>query len=172
LSPERLVVIDATWATTHMARRHGRAQRGQRVVAPVPHGHWKTSTLLAARRHDPITAPCVFAGASNGERFRADVEPALAPTLQSGDIVIMDHLGAHKVAGVRAAIEARAARLLYLPPYSPDLNPIEQAFAKNAAADRRHPHHRRALARHRSRPGRLQPHRMPQLLRPRRLCSV
>jgi transposase len=99
-------------------------------VAPVPHGHWKTSTLLAARRHDPITAPCVFAGASNGERFRADVEPALAPTLQSGDIVIMDHLGAHKVAGVRAAIEARAARLLYLPPYSPDLNPIEQAFAK------------------------------------------
>jgi transposase len=130
LSPERLVFIDETWATTNMARRHGRAKRGQRVVAPVPHGHWKTSTLLAALRHDRITAPCVFDGAINGERFLAYVEQALAPTLRPGDIVVMDNLGAHKVAGVRAAIEARGARLLYLPPYSPDLNPIEQAFAK------------------------------------------
>jgi transposase len=130
LSPERLVFIDETWATTNMTRRHGRAKRGQRVVAPVPHGHWKTSTFLAALRHDRITAPCVFDGAINGERFLAYVEQALAPTLRPGDIVVMDNLGAHKVAGVRDAIEARGARLLYLPPYSPDLNPIEQAFAK------------------------------------------
>ena len=122
--------IDETWAATNMARGHGRARRGQRVVAAVPQGHWKTSTLVAALRHDRITAPCVFDGAINGARFRAYVEQALAPTLQPGDIVIMDNLGAHKVAGVRAAIQARGARVLYLPPYSPDLNPIEQAFAK------------------------------------------
>jgi transposase len=113
-----------------MARRHGRARRGQRLVTAVPHGHWKTSTLVAALRHDRITAPCVFDGASNGVRFFAYVEQALAPTLRPGDIVVMDNLGAHKVAGVRAAIQARGARLLYLPPYSPDLNPIEHAFAK------------------------------------------
>jgi transposase len=124
------VFIDETWATTNMARRHGRARRGQRLVAAVPHGHWKTSTLVAALRHDRIAAPCVFDGAINGTRFRAYVEQALAPTLLPGDIVVMDNLGAHKVQGVRAAIEARGAHLLYLPPYSPDLNPIEQAFAK------------------------------------------
>ncbi|HEU4329122.1 MAG TPA: IS630 family transposase [Roseiflexaceae bacterium] len=130
LSPERLVFIDETWATTHMARRHGRARRGQRLVAAVPHGHWKTTTFLAALRHDRLTAPCVFDGAINGERFCAWVEQALAPTLAQGDLVIMDNLGAHKVQGVREAIEARGAQLLYLPPYSPDLNPIEQVFAK------------------------------------------
>jgi transposase len=124
------VFIDETWATTNMTRRHGRARRGQRLVAAVPHGHWKTTTFLAALRHDRITAPCVFDGAINGERFRAWVEQALAPTLCPGDLVIMDNLGAHKVQGVRAAIEARGARLLHLPPYSPDLNPIEQVFAK------------------------------------------
>lgn len=113
-----------------MARRHGRARRGQRLVAAVPHGHWKTTTFLAALRHDRITAPCVFDGAINGARFCAYVEQALAPTLGPGDLVIMDNLGAHKVQGVREAIEARGARLLYLPPYSPDLNPIEQLFAK------------------------------------------
>jgi transposase len=130
LSPKRLVFIDETWATTNMARRYGRARRGQRLVASVPHGHWKTTTFLAALRHDRITAPCVFDGAINGERFRAWVEQALAPTLGPGDVVIMDNLPAHKVQGVRAAIEARGAQLFYLPPYSPDLNPIEQAFAK------------------------------------------
>jgi transposase len=124
------VFIDETWATTNMARRHGRARRGRRLVAAVPHGHWKTSTFIAALRHDRITAPCVFDGAINGARFRAYVEQALAPTLAPGDIVIMDNLGAHKVAGVREAIQARGACVLYLPPYSPDLNPIEQAFAK------------------------------------------
>jgi transposase len=124
------VFIDETWATTNMARRHGRAQRGARVVAAVPHGHWKTTTFLAALRHNGISAPCVFDGAINGARFLAYVEQALAPTLRRGDIVVLDNLRAHKVKGVRDAIEARGARLLYLPPYSPDLNPIEQAFAK------------------------------------------
>ena len=122
--------IDETWATTNMARRYGRAQRGARVVAAVPHGHWKTTTFLAALRHDGITAPCVFDGAINGTRFLAYVEQALAPTLRPGDIVVLDNLRAHKVNGVRAAIEAAGAELLYLPPYSPDLNPIELAFAK------------------------------------------
>jgi transposase len=124
------VFVDETWATTNMARQHGRAQRGQRLVAAVPHGHWKTSTFLAALRHDRITAPCVFDGAIDGERFCAWVEQALAPTLAPGDIVIMDNLAAHEVAGVAEAIAARGARVLHLPPYSPDLNPIEQLFAK------------------------------------------
>ena len=122
--------IDETWATTNMARRHGRARRGTRVVAAVPHGHWKTTTLIAALRHDGLTAPCVFDGAINGARFLAYVEQGLAPTLRPGDVVVMDNLKVHKVNGVREAIEAQGARLLYLPPYSPDLNPIELAFAK------------------------------------------
>jgi transposase len=130
LNAARLVFIDETWATTNMARRHGRARRGQRVVAAVPHGHWKTTTLVAALRQDGLSAPCVFDGAINGARFLAYVEQALAPTLRQGDVVIMDNLRAHKVKGVREAIEAAGARLLYLPPYSPDLNPIEHAFAK------------------------------------------
>jgi transposase len=124
------VFIDETWATTAMARRYGRARRGARVVAAVPHGHWKTTTFVAALRHDGLSAPCVFDGAINGERFRAYVEQGLAPTLAPGDVVVMDNLRAHKVKGVREAIEAAGARLLYLPPYSPDLNPIEHAFAK------------------------------------------
>ena len=130
MSAQRLVFIDETWAATNMARRHGRALRGQRVVAAVPHGHWKTTTFLAALRHDGMSAPCVFDGAINGARFLAWVEQALVPTLRPGDIVVLDNLGAHKVKGVRRAIEAAGAELLYLPPYSPDLNPIEQAFAK------------------------------------------
>jgi transposase len=130
LKPERLVFIDETWATTAMARRYGRALRGARVVAAVPHGHWKTTTLLAALRHHGLTAPCVFDGAINGARFLAYIEQVLAPTLRPGDVVVLDNLSAHKVKGVRAAIEAAGAELLYLPPYSPDLNPIELAFAK------------------------------------------
>ena len=94
------------------------------------HGHRKTTTFVAALRHDRITAPCVFDGPINGAAFRAWIEQALAPTLAPGDIVILDNLGSHKVAGVRAAVEARGAELVYLPPYSPDLNPIEQVFAK------------------------------------------
>jgi transposase len=113
-----------------MARRCGRALRGQRLVASVPHGHWKTRTFLAALRQDKVTAPCVIDGAINGELFLAYVEQFLAPTLMPGDIVIMDNLGSHKVDGVQRAIEAVGAKLIYLPPYSPDLNPIEQFFSK------------------------------------------
>ena len=113
-----------------MTRRFGRCPRGQRLLAAVPHGHWKTSTFVAALRTSGLTAPLVIDGAMNGEVFRAYVEQVLAPTLAPGDIVIMDNLGSHKVAGVRQAIEAQGANLWYLPPYSPDLNPIEQAFAK------------------------------------------
>jgi transposase len=130
LKPANLVFIDETGAATNMARRHGRCRRGQRLVAAVPHGHWKTTTFLGALRQDGITAPCVFDGPVNGEAFRAYVQQVLVPTLKPGDVVIMDNLGSHKVAGIRDAIEAAGAGLLYLPPYSPDLNPIEQAFAK------------------------------------------
>ena len=113
-----------------MARRYGRARRGARVVGAVPHGHWKTTTVIAALRHDGVSAPCVFDGAINGARFLAYVEQALAPTLRPGDVVVLDNLRAHKVKGVREAIAAAGAELRYLPPYSPDLNPIELAFAK------------------------------------------
>jgi transposase len=130
MNAARLVFIDETWATTNMARRYGRAPRGERVIASVPHGHWKTSTFVAGLRYDGITAPLVIDGAMNGIVFLAYVEQFLAPTLAPGDIVIMDNLSSHKVAGVREAIEARGAGLIYLPAYSPDLNPIEQAFAK------------------------------------------
>ncbi len=113
-----------------MARRYGRAPRGERCRAPVPHGHWKTTTFAAGLRLDGLTAPLVLDGPMTGSIFLAYVEQMLVPTLGAGDIVIMDNLPAHKVTGVRAAIEAAGATLLYLPPYSPDFNPIEMAFAK------------------------------------------
>ena len=125
-----MVFIDETGASTKMARRYGRCPKGQRLTMAVPHGHWKTTTFLAALRHDRIDAPCVIDGPMNGELFRAYVEQFLAPTLSPGDIVVMDNLPAHKVKGVAEAITARGAELRYLPPYSPDLNPIEQLFAK------------------------------------------
>jgi transposase len=128
--PQRLVFIDETWASTNMTRRHGRCAKGKRLLAYTPFGHWKTTTFIAALRHDRITAPYVFDGPINGETFLAYVEQALVPTLAAGDIVIMDNLGSHKVAGVREAIEAAGASLCYLPPYSPDFDPIEQVFAK------------------------------------------
>lgn len=130
LDAGRLIFIDETWTKTNMVRLYGWAPVGHRLVDAVPHGHWKTSTFIAGLRQDGLVAPCVFNGAINGELFLAYVEQVLAPTLTRGDIVVMDNLGSHKVAGVRKAIEAAGARLLYLPPYSPDLNPIEQAFAK------------------------------------------
>jgi len=126
----KLVFIDETWVKTNMVRPRGRAPRGQRLVDKTAHGHWRTSTFLAGLRHDGVIAPGVFDGAINGALFLAWVEQVLVPTLRPGDIVVMDNLGSHKVAGVRAAIEATGAELRYLPPYSPDLNPIEQVFAK------------------------------------------
>lgn len=113
-----------------MARTHGRRRRGDRLVASVPHGHWKTMTLVAALRSDRIDAPMVIDEPMNGLIFITWIEKALVPTLKPGDIVIMDNLPAHKVKGVRQAIETVGAKLRYLPPYSPDLNPIEQVFAK------------------------------------------
>lgn len=125
-----LVFIDETWATTNMTRRYGRQRRGRRLVDKVPHGHWKTTTFIGALRHDGLTAPLVVDGAINGEIFLAYVQQQLAPTLRPGDIVVMDNLASHKVAGVRKAIEKAGAKVVYLPPYSPDFNPIEMLFAK------------------------------------------
>lgn len=130
MNAARLVFIDETGAQTNMTRRYGRAPRGQRLLCKVPWGHWKTTTFVSALRWDGITAPAVFDGPMDGDCFRAYVEQVLAPTLSPGDIVIMDNLASHKVAGIKEAIEATGAVLRYLPPYSPDLNPIEQAIAK------------------------------------------
>jgi transposase len=130
LDPERLVFIDETWASTNMARRYGRAPRGQRVRMSIPHGHWKTTTFVGALRLTGMTAPMVLDGPINGHAFQAYVDQVLVPELKPGDVVIMDNLGSHKGAGVRAAIETAGAKLLYLTPYSPDFNPIENAFAK------------------------------------------
>lgn len=130
LDPTRLVFIDETWATTNMARKYGRAPKGERLRASVPHGHWKTTTFVAALRLGGLTAPMVLDGPINGLWFQAYVEQVLVPTLSAGDIVVMDNLGSHKGVGVRRAIEAAGATLLYLPPYSPDFNPIEKAFSK------------------------------------------
>lgn len=113
-----------------MARTHGRAPRGKRLRSPVPHGHWKTTTFVAGLRNCGMVAPMVLDGPINGVAFQAYVDQVLAPELRPGDIVVMDNLGSHKGAGIRAAIEAAGASLLYLPPYSPDFNPIENAFAK------------------------------------------
>jgi len=130
LDPERLVFIDETGTATNMARLRGRAPRGARLVGKVPQGHWKTTTFVAGLRSSALTAPCVIDGPMNGSAFLAYIEQILAPSLKLGDLVVMDNLSAHKVPGVREAIEAAGARLFYLPPYSPDFNPIEQLFAK------------------------------------------
>jgi len=130
IASERLVFIDETWTKTNMAPLRGWAPRGDRLVAEVPHGHWKTTTFVAALRHDRIEAPWVLDGPINGESFKTYVETVLAPTLLPGDIVVMDNLGSHKGKAVRRAIRAAGAKLFLLPKYSPDLNPIEQVFAK------------------------------------------
>ena len=130
LDPAKLVFVDETGTSTNMARLRGRCRRGERLVAHVPQGHWKTTTFVAGLRNNAVTAPFVIDEPMNGEIFLTYLKQCLAPTLAPGDIVIMDNLSAHKVAGVSEIIEARGARLLYLPPYSPDLNPIEQLFAK------------------------------------------
>lgn len=113
-----------------MTRSHGWAACGQRLVDKTPHGHWNTTTFVAALRHDQIEAPCLFDGPINGELFLAYVEQVLVPILKPGDIVILDNLGSHKGKAVRKAIRAVGAKLIFLPKYSPDLNPIEQVFAK------------------------------------------
>ncbi|HEX7076550.1 MAG TPA: IS630 family transposase [Hyphomicrobiaceae bacterium] len=130
LDPRRLVFIDETWIKTNMAPLRGWGPKGKRLRGFTPHGHWRTLTFLAALRCDRLTAPCVFDGPINGQCFRAYVEQQLVPVLEPGDIVVMDNLGSHKAAAVRQMIQAAGARLWYLPPYSPDLNPIEQTFAK------------------------------------------
>ncbi len=130
LDPERIIFLDETAAATNMARRHGRAERGKRCRIAVPHGHYKTTTVTATLRGSGPFAIELMDGATNGARFMSYVIDVLVPALKLGDTVVMDNLSAHKVKGVREAIEAAGARLLYLPAYSPDFNPIENAFAK------------------------------------------
>jgi transposase len=130
IDPRRLVFIDETWTKTNMTRLRGWSPRGRRLIDKVPHGHWKTATFLAALRNDRIEAPCLFDGPINGERFTAYVEQFLVPTLKPGDVVILDNLGSHKGKTARKAVRDVGARLVFLPKYSPDLNPIEQFFAK------------------------------------------
>lgn len=130
LDPERLVFIDETGASTKMARLRGRAKRGERCVAAIPHGHWKTTTFTAGLRLGGMVAPMVLDGPMDGDVFLAYIKTLVVPELAPGDVVIMDNLPAHKVSGVRQAIEDAGGRLIYLPPYSPDFNPIEMAFSK------------------------------------------
>jgi transposase len=125
-----LVFIDETWTKTNMSPLRGWAERGTRLTTKVPHGHWKTTTFLAALRHDRIDAPWLLDGPIDGETFQIYVEKVLVPTLKPGDIVIMDNLGSHKRKAVRQIIRSAGAKLFLLPKYSPDLNPIEQVFAK------------------------------------------
>ena len=136
IDPSRLVFIDETWTwtwtwtKTNMAPLRGGSPRGLRLAAKVPHGHWQTTTFLAALRHDRIEAPWLLDGPINGESFKTYVDKVLVPTLRPGDVVLMDHLGSHKSKAVRQLIRSAGAKLLFLPKYSPDLNPIEQVFAK------------------------------------------
>jgi transposase len=130
MDPERFVFLDETGATTNMTRRYGWGPRSERLVDATPWGHWQTTTFVAGLRASGIVAPWLIGGAMDGAAFRTYVEQVLVLDLQQDDVVVMDNLPAHKVAGVREAIRAAGASVLYLPPYSPDLNPIEQAFAK------------------------------------------
>ena len=130
LDPERLVFLDETWASTNMARTHGRCPRGERLRVGVPHGHWKTTTFVAGLTTRGMIAPWVLDGPINRNAFETYVEKVLVPELPQGTVVVMDNLSSHKGPRVRQMIEAAGASLLYLPPYSPDFNPIENAFAK------------------------------------------
>ena len=130
MDAERFVLLDETAATTAMTRLYGWGPRGARLIDAVPHGHWRTTTFLAGLRGKGVIAPLVVDGPVTGAVFRAYIEQMLAPTLRGGDVVVMDNVAIHKVSGIREAITAASASLLYLPSYSPDLNPIEQLFAK------------------------------------------
>ena len=130
IDPKRLVFIDETWAKTNMIRLRGRAPRGQRLIDKTPHGHWQTTTLIAALGIEGMQCSTVVDGAVNGDVFEAFVEQVLVPQLKPGDIVVMDNLSSHKRARIRELIEEQQAELRYLPPYSPDLNPIEMVFSK------------------------------------------
>ena len=130
IDPQRFVFIDETWAKTNMTRTYGRSAMGTRLVEKIPAGRWQTTTFLGALRATGFIAPLTIDGPINGALFLAWVEQHLAPLLRRDDIVVMDNLSSHKVKGVRTAIEASGADLWYLPPYSPDLNPIELAFSK------------------------------------------
>ena len=137
LDPARLVFIDETWAKTNMARTRGYAPRGQRLAGAAPHAHWHTTTFIGALTARGFIAPMVVDGAVNGAVFRAYVGQVLVPELRRGDVVVMDNLGSHKMTAVRRAVEGAGCELLFLPPYSPDLNPIENAFSKLKALLRR-----------------------------------
>jgi transposase len=137
LDPERLIFIDESGLSTKMARLRGWALKGERCRAAIPHGHWKTITFVGGLTPSGFVAPMLLDGPMDGECFLAWIEQLLAPTLRPGDLVVMDNLPAHKVAGIRPAIEGQGAMLLYLPPYSPDFNPIENAFAKLKAIVRK-----------------------------------
>jgi transposase len=127
---ERLVFLDETGANTAMTRTHGRCPRGERLVFPVPAGHWKSTTFVAARRTDGLSAPTVVDGAMDRATFEAWVAQQLVPTLRAGEVVVLDNLSAHTGPRVRELIEGAKCRVVYLPPYSPDLNPIEKAWSK------------------------------------------
>jgi transposase len=138
LDPQRLIFIDETGCATNMARLRGRALRGKRLPGRTPHGHWKITTFTAGLTSTGVAAPLVLDGPMNGACFKAYVNQILVPVLKAGDIVVMDNLSAHKSEDIRTAIEAAGAELRYLPPYSPDLNPIEQAFSKLKAHLQKH----------------------------------
>jgi transposase len=130
LDSESFIFVDETWASTNMTRTHGRCPQGERLVMDVPHGHWKTTTFVVGLRTTGLIAPTVVDGPMTGDVFVAYVQQQLVPTLKAGDVVVMDNLSSHKRAAVRTAIESVGATLRLLPPYSPDLNPIEKAFSK------------------------------------------
>jgi hypothetical protein len=170
IKPERLVFIDETWTKTNMAPFRGWAPRGARLVAKVPHGHWKTLTFVAALRHDRIEAPFVLDGPINGECFKTYVEKVLVPTLAAGDLVMMDNLGSHKGKAIRWAIRAAGAKLFFLPKYSPDLNPIDPSAGSGGLRQAEAPltqsggaHRRSRHRRHRPAARSLHPSTMHQL---------
>jgi hypothetical protein len=167
MDPASFVFLDETSAATNMVRRHGWGPKGERLVDATPHGHWKTTTFVAGLRSTGIIAPLVLDGPMTGDVFLAYVRQFLAPALSPGDVVVMDNLSAHKVVGVQHAIAAAGASILYLPPYSPDLNPIEQMFgpAESAPPQGGCPNPGGALDYHRHPARCLQPSRMPELHR-------